>query len=345
MAVARYRMERSAVTVYDLKSVDPDAANTSHALVLELVGGARRVLDVGCSTGYLGRVLAERGCVVDGVEIDPEAARLAREHLHAVIEIDLDDEDLAQSFPGCQYDCIVLADVLEHLVNPRAVLESAVSLLAPDGAVVISVPNVTHGSVRLALLQGRWDYRDTGLLDRTHIRFFTRESILDLVRESGLAVIELRSTVVDPLSSEVELNSGSLPKALVGWVRAQTDSFNYQFVIRAKLGLQEGKIPAVDPAAHLPEMDETYDAEATFRDLDGFRNELTELRRHILTLRDHAIGAEVSMGTARAQVEAAKADLQGVLAELAAVKRSRTWRAGKMVLSPVGVLRRILHSQ
>jgi 2-polyprenyl-3-methyl-5-hydroxy-6-metoxy-1,4-benzoquinol methylase len=338
-------MERRAVTLYDLKSVDPDAANTSHGLVLELVGGARRVLDVGCSTGYLGRVLAERGCVVDGVEIDPEAAQLAREHLHAVIEIDLDNEDLAQSFPGSQYDCIVMADVLEHLANPAAVLESAISLLAPQGEVVISVPNVAHGSVRLALLQGRWDYRDTGLLDRTHRRFFTRESILDLVREAGLAVAELRSTAVDPLSSEVEVDRGSLPPVLVGWVRAQEDSFNYQFVIRARPGVQEGEIPPVDPAAHLPEMDEVQDADGTLRDLEEFRKELTELRRHILTLRDHAIGAEVTVGTARAEVEAARADLQGVLAELAAVKRSRTWRTGKLVLSPVGVVRRTLHSR
>jgi 2-polyprenyl-3-methyl-5-hydroxy-6-metoxy-1,4-benzoquinol methylase len=178
MAAARDRMELRTVTVYDMESIDPEAANTSHALVLELVGRDRRVLDVGCSTGYLGKVLADRGCVVDGVEIDAEAADLAREHLHTVTEIDLDRDDLAQALAGAQYDCIVMADVLEHLTRPEAVLESAISLLAPGGEVVISVPNVTHGSLRLALMQGRWDYRDTGLLDRTHIRFFTRDSIL-----------------------------------------------------------------------------------------------------------------------------------------------------------------------
>lgn len=338
------------MTVYDLESIDPDAANTSHALVLELVGRDRRVLDVGCSTGYLGTALAARGCVVDGVEKDPEAVQLAREHLHAVIEIDLDNEDLAQALPGRQYDCIVLADVLEHLASPRAVLESAISLLAPDGEVVISVPNVTHGSLRLALLQGRWDYRDTGLLDRTHIRFFTRESILDLVRESGLAVTELRSTVVDPLSSEVALDRGSLPPVLVVWVRAQADSFNYQFVIRARPGGQEGEIPPVDPAAHLPEMDEPRDAEVIFRDLDEVRNELTELRRRILTLRDHAIGAEASIGVAQAEVEAAKEQVRladghmhRALTELAAVRRSQTWRIGAILMSPVGVTRRVFH--
>jgi 2-polyprenyl-3-methyl-5-hydroxy-6-metoxy-1,4-benzoquinol methylase len=337
-------MEPGTVTVYDLESIDPDAANTSHALVFGLVGRDHRVLDVGCSTGYLGKALASRGCVVDGVEKDPEAAQLAREHLQTVTEVDLDREDLAQAVPGRQYDRIVFADVLEHLLNPGAVLESAISLLAPDGEVVISVPNVTHGSLRLALLQGRWDYRDTGLLDRTHIRFFTRGSILDLVRESGLAVTELHTTVVDPLSSEVELDQGSLPKALVDWVRAQAESFNYQYVIRARPGVQEGEAPPVDPAAHLPEMDAVPDAEAIFRDLDDFRKELAGLRRNILTLRDHAIGAEASIGAARADVEVVRAELRRALAELAAVKVSRTWRAGKVVLSPVGVVRRVLHS-
>ncbi len=332
------------MTVYDLESIDPDAANTSHALVFGLVGRDRRVLDVGCSTGYLGKALASRGCVVDGVEKDPEAAQLAREHLHTVTELDLDREDLAQAFPGRQYDRIVFADVLEHLLNPGAVLESAISLLAPGGEVVISVPNVTHGSLRLALLQGRWDYRDIGLLDRTHIRFFTRGSIVDLVRESGLAVIELHSTVVDPLCSEVELDPGLLPRAVVDWVRAQAESFNYQYVIRARAGVQEGEAPPVDLAAHLPEMDAIPDAEETFRDLDDFRNELATLRRNILTLRDHAIGAEASIRTARAEVDVVRADLHRALAELAAVKASRTWRAGKMILSPAGVARRILHS-
>ena len=337
-------MESGTVTVYDLESIDPDAANTSHALVFGLVGRDRRVLDVGCSTGYLGKALAGRGCVVDGVEKDPEAAQLARQHLQTVTEVDLDREDLARAVPGRQYDRIVFADVLEHLLDPGAVLESAVSLLAPDGEVVISVPNVTHGSLRLALLQGRWDYRDTGLLDRTHIRFFTRGSILDLLRKSGFEVTELHATVVDPLSSEVELDRGLLPGALVDWVRAQAESFNYQYVIRARPGIQQGETPPVDLAAHLPEMDAVPDAETTFRDLDNFRNELAGLRRNILTLRDHAIGAEASIGAARAEVEVVRAELGRALAELAAVKASRTWRAGKIVLSPVSVARRVLHS-
>jgi 2-polyprenyl-3-methyl-5-hydroxy-6-metoxy-1,4-benzoquinol methylase len=326
--------------VYDVESIDPDAANTSHTLVFELVGRDRRVLDVGCSTGYLGKALADRGCVVDGVEIDPEAAQLAREHLHEVMEIDLDNDDLAQAFPGRQYDCIVFADVLEHLMNPAAVLESAISLLSPDGEFVISIPNVTHGSVRLALLQGRWDYRDTGLLDRTHIRFFTHESILDLVREAGLAVTELRSTVVDPLSSEVELDTGSLPAVLVDWVRAQEDSFNYQFVLRARPGVQEGEIPQVDPAAHLPEMDQVHQGDATFRDLDQFRHELTEARRHILTLRDHAVGAEAELGHARREHKRMERELGEAQHDVEALRRSASWRVGQIVVTPLSGVRR-----
>jgi 2-polyprenyl-3-methyl-5-hydroxy-6-metoxy-1,4-benzoquinol methylase len=333
-------MEPRTVTAYDLESIDTDEANNSHALVFELVGHDRRVLDVGCSTGYLGKALAGRGCVVDGVEKDPEAAQLAREHLRAVTEIDLDNEDLAQALPGRKYDCVVFADVLEHLKNPEAVLKSAITLLAPDGEVVISVPNVTHGSVRLGLLQGRWDYRDTGLLDRTHIRFFTRESILALVRDSSLAVTELRSTVVDPLSSEVEFDHGALPPLLVDWVRAQEDSFNYQFVIRARPGAQEGEIPILDPAAHLPEMDQAHDVEITFRNLGKSEIEITELRRRILTLRDHAIGAEAELGHVRREHKRMERELQEIRHDVWALRQSASWRIGQFLVSPLSGVRR-----
>ena len=176
------------MTVYDLESIDPEALNTSHAQVAVLVGNDKTVLDVGCSTGYLARVLISQGCTVDGVEIELEAAEIARRHLRNVFVVDLDRDDLAAEVGETRYDSIVMADVLEHLVDPGRALSAAASLLAEGGEIVISVPNVAHGALRLALLQGRWDYRETGLLDRTHLRFFNRESIVELIRGAGLTV-------------------------------------------------------------------------------------------------------------------------------------------------------------
>jgi 2-polyprenyl-3-methyl-5-hydroxy-6-metoxy-1,4-benzoquinol methylase len=342
------------VSQYHIDTVDPTVRNSSQALELELVGPNCRVLDVGCATGFLGKALAEQGCAVTGVEFEAQAAAEARAHLDEVVEADLNAAALADLFPDRQFDAIVFGDVLEHLLDPEAVMRSAVQLLAEGGAVVVSIPNVTHGSLRLALLQGRWDYLETGLLDRTHLRFFTRESVLSMVSGAGLHITDLRGTILDPLGCEVEIDDESLPGTIVDWVRHQSDALTYQFVFRAEVGLADGApVPDLLPAIELPPVDDVHSARAALEARDAAEvpdrraliDELTDVRRRILTLRDHAIGAEVAVGVARAEVDAAKADLARSLTELAAVKRSRTWRTGRLVLSPVGVARRVLRSR
>jgi len=333
------------LTIYDQESIDPDAANNSHALLVELVGRDRRVLDVGCSTGYLGEALAARGCIVDGIEKDPAAAELARERMNDVAVLDLDRDDLAEALAGRQYDCVVLADVLEHLADARRVLESAVRLLSPDGEVVISVPNVAHGSLRLALLQGRWEYRDTGLLDRTHIHFFTRTSILDLIQQGGLAITAVHSTVVDPLASEINLDRSSLPQELVDWVRVQEDSFNYQFVIRARRGVQEGKVPPVEPDAKLPGMDPVRKVGSEFQGLQTAPGGRDDLRRKVLTLRDYAIGVEAELDQARRELDKARRHLSEVQGDLTALRRSASWRVGQILVAPLSRIRRTWRGQ
>jgi len=221
-------------------TLDPAATNTSHGLLLALVGGNKRVLDVGCATGYLAEALGQRGCTVSGVEYDAGAAEKARPFLDHLVVGDVITLDLDAAFGDRRYDVIVLGDVLEHLPDPEPVLARLTGLLAPRGSVVISVPNVTHGSLRLALLQGRWQYRDLGLLDRTHLRFFTRESLLTMLGSAGLAVVELRTTTLDPLGSEVEVDAAALPPGVVDWVREQPDAMSYQFVLRAVRDDAEG---------------------------------------------------------------------------------------------------------
>ena len=242
--------------MYDLESIDPEEINTSHTQVAELVGRDKTVLDVGCSTGDLGRFLGTQGCTVDGVELDEEAAQMASKILRRVAVVDLDREDLVAAMDGARYDCIVFADVLEHLMDPATVLRSAISLLAPDGAIVISVPNVAHGALRLALLQGRWDYRATGLLDNTHVRFSlaTRSSTW-----SGVRVWPLRRSVrpsTTPCAPRSRWNVSTLPPGLVEWVRMQPRSFDYQYILRATRG-GPGEPPVVVPVTDLPEMEES----------------------------------------------------------------------------------------
>ena len=146
----------------------------------------RRVLEIGCGTGELGRLLKERGCYVAGVELVPEAAEAARRHLDQVVTADVEAGSLP--FPPGSFDAVIFADVLEHLIDPWRVLRETASLVAPGGCVIASVPNVQNGDVIWRLVRGQWDYRERGILDRGHLRFFTLQGIRDLFAQAGLAV-------------------------------------------------------------------------------------------------------------------------------------------------------------
>ncbi|WP_182111774.1 MULTISPECIES: bifunctional 2-polyprenyl-6-hydroxyphenol methylase/3-demethylubiquinol 3-O-methyltransferase UbiG [unclassified Actinotalea] len=225
-------------------TLDPSVSNNSHVQLLDLVGGGKDVLDVGCSTGYLAEALTQRGCTVSGIEYDAEAAELARPHLDRLVVGDLNTLDLAEAFGERRFEVIVLGDVLEHLADPAPVLGRLVGLLAPGGSVVISIPNVSHGSIRLALLQGSWEYQELGLMDRTHIRFFTRCTLLAMLRGAGLSAVDVRTTVKDPLASEVVVDVERLPAGVVEWVREQPDALTYQFLVRAVVDDAAGAVEA-----------------------------------------------------------------------------------------------------
>lgn len=163
----------------------------SNPLVAELLPAtARTFLDVGCGYGELGAYVkeGEPGRFVCGVEIDPERARIARDRLDLVVLADLDVLPALPQRPG-GFDCVVFADVLEHLKRPEAALRAAAQVLAPGGAVVISVPNARHWHLLAQLvIDGEWRYVDSGILDRTHLRFFTLRSLQRLIDEAGFAV-------------------------------------------------------------------------------------------------------------------------------------------------------------
>jgi glycosyltransferase involved in cell wall biosynthesis/Flp pilus assembly protein TadD/2-polyprenyl-3-methyl-5-hydroxy-6-metoxy-1,4-benzoquinol methylase len=137
---------------------------------------ARRILDIGCGAGRLGALVkARQPAEIVGVELQHEAAARARQCLDRVIDQSVEDPQL--DFPVGQFDCVVCADVLEHLREPAAVLSRIRRWLTPDGCLVASIPNVRHHSVVGALLQGNWTYESAGLLDADHVRFFTRREI------------------------------------------------------------------------------------------------------------------------------------------------------------------------
>jgi 2-polyprenyl-3-methyl-5-hydroxy-6-metoxy-1,4-benzoquinol methylase len=153
------------------------------------------VLDVGCGRGQLGEAIRALGWNVWGVENSPEACATASTRLDKLIERDLHDFDgVAADLKGRQFDALIFSDVLEHVYHPLGVLEQYLAHVKPGGKVLISVPNMVVWTNRLKLLFGRVSYTDTGIMDRTHIRFFTFKTAKALVRASGCKLDYTTST-------------------------------------------------------------------------------------------------------------------------------------------------------
>ena len=130
---------------------------------------------------------------------------------------------------------ITFGDVLEHLRDPLAVLRMARPKLKPTGFVVTSVPNVAHGDVRLSLLHGEFQYRKTGLLDQTHIHFFTLQSVRELLFDSGLTVVDTRRVIMPMFATELGLDPDNFSDAVLEEIRADTEYESYQFVMKSVL--------------------------------------------------------------------------------------------------------------
>jgi methionine biosynthesis protein MetW len=192
-----------------------------------------RVLDLGCSVGQLARHLVDRGCTVVGVELDEAAAEQARRYCAEVHPADLDLVELGELLGDDRFDVVVCADVIEHLRDPARLLREARPLLRPGGRLVATVPNIAHGSVRLALLTGRFEYADLGILDRTHLRFFTRATLTELLRICGYRVVSM-----DPLELPVEMgvpyDPKALPRGVEKAVRKMPDAEAYSYLVVAE---------------------------------------------------------------------------------------------------------------
>lgn len=201
---------------------------SAHQLVLSYCVGARTVLDVGCSAGSLGRELVARGVTVDGIDHDEAAADEARRHYRHVVVGDVDGVSLELE-AAFFYDRIVCADVVEHLRDPSALLSRLRPLLAPGGFLIVSTPNIANWSMRLLHLLGRWEYRDRGIMDRTHMRFFTKRTLGALLRGAGYRIVRYDVTVPLPVLRREPFNRSAHFLGLC-W----KNMLAYQFVVVAE---------------------------------------------------------------------------------------------------------------
>lgn len=193
-AVKNYPLEnKQGSAVRYAKPTKWDAFDRNRIFVEE----ARRyknVLETGCSTGFLSRLIAADGPRVVGIEVDKEAAEIAAQNCQRVLSCNLNFPEWVNAVDE-RFDLVTFGDVLEHLNNPLAVLRQTRDLLAPKGRVLICLPNIAHWTIRAKLLAGSFRYESMGILDFTHMRFFTLETAKEFIANAGYRIIWFRPII------------------------------------------------------------------------------------------------------------------------------------------------------
>ena len=219
----------SPLHVY-LRTVESDRLD-SLSVIASMIEPGKALLDLGMGTGGLGQHLSQHGDIVaDGVTLNPAEAEIARSWYRNTVVADLDRDNLGDLFAGNRYDYIVCADVLEHLKAPQNVLAQCKALLKPDGRLLTSVPNAGYCGLVAELIQGDFRYRPEGLLDRTHLRFFTRTSLKRFFDENGWATKTMDTIQRSLVASEFQIAFDSLPPAVARHLLALPDALTYQFI-------------------------------------------------------------------------------------------------------------------
>lgn len=306
---------------------DPEDPDSTAARICKLVGHGRHVLELGCAAGAMTAVLAHHyRCKVTGVELDAEAARAAAPHAEAIHVASLEDPAWVAPLAGRQFDTILAADVLEHLHNPAACLQQLRPLLNSDGRLIVSVPNVAHGGVIAGLFCGEFEYREVGLMDRTHVHFFTPAALRRMLEANGFNVEHETMVRTGSWHPEFAPYWQALPEALRSWLERGPVTSIYQSVMVSRIIAQPDPwtppTPATLPAPEVAD----WLAEAPFRTGPDTKTH-TELRAQVDGLQEQA------------QTLAALA--QALQTQLDDVYTSLSWR----ITAPLRALARLLRGR
>jgi len=330
---------------YEPEKIDIENPNSCYALELKLIGQNKTVLEVGPATGYITRILKSFGNRVYCVEIDDEAAKEAEKYCDKIVVGDIEELDLDYYFKAEQFDVILFGDVLEHLRWPKKVLEKVKKYLKPDGYIVASIPNISHGDIILSLICGKFEYKSMGLLDETHLRFFTLENIFKMFRESGYKIAEVYSTKVKVGYSEFGDIVKKVPAPIVNFVKKLPYSNVYQFVVKAhhaEYPAEEAEIEEI-PVSSIP-IDEIVELQ---RKVLEYEKELRDLKisiefkeEKIKDLKDRLERLEAELrqkdeentrlrekiSAKDEQIRKLTEDVMRLSSELESIKSSVTWR-------------------
>lgn len=333
--------------IYD-SPLDLNNANDPRTLALRLIAPGKTVLELGPATGRVTSVLSERGCRVVAVEQDGTMAPKLERYCSRVIVGDVERLSLEEVFGEQRFDVILAGDFFEHLAHPLELLRELKRYLSEEGYVVASIPNIAHGSVRLSLLQGKFEYKDIGILDRTHLRFFTLESILHLFTDAGFAIVDVQRVRQDPFKEPYidgpSLDHPELSPELKRLIAEDPDAATVQFVVKAfPVNSRAAQLHILlTLQAQVQEKEKTvFNLEKMLMDL---RNALRERDQTISGLEDQIQTLQSRIESLRQQGDGALRERESVIRELQASNEKLTgwltkYTNAKEKLLPTGSLR------
>lgn len=215
-------------------------SRNSNSVILQNIKPGSKVYEFGCAHGRMTRHLKqELFCEVIACEINEQAARSAEQFTDWIYigrDADLNEFDRSWKKEDTDFDYLIFADVLEHLLDPVATLTTAKKLLGTEGSVWISIPNISHNSVMIDLFNDKFEYRDIGLLDRTHLKFFTEKSLEQFVSDCGLRIVTKHNLPNLVEHTEFGNSYEDVPPSFAELLKGRRNGNTYQFVWELKHG-------------------------------------------------------------------------------------------------------------
>ncbi|NOQ63038.1 MAG: glycosyltransferase, partial [Methyloprofundus sp.] len=282
--------------------------NDSHMGLATRIKPQQRVLELGCSSGYLTKFLQqELACQVVGVDIDSNSLARAAAYCEQTIIADLDSSDWLADIQGQIFDVVLCADVLEHLKNPVSLLQSLKPFLHAESQLLASVPNVAHASIRLELMQGHFDYESLGLLDDTHLHFYTRNGLIAMLMEAGYeccdisySIHDIADEVIDQCLAKVGLQATATTRELLH----AEEAIAFQYIVDARLAA-EGLVQQVpEPLTPKPLLSSGVAYQEKQEAIDHLEQQLTLEREKNLSLSPLALEGEEAIAQTLSIVDA-----------------------------------------
>jgi 2-polyprenyl-3-methyl-5-hydroxy-6-metoxy-1,4-benzoquinol methylase len=314
--------------------IDPNGGSAA-AVLASMVEPGQRVLELGTGPGTVTRILHDKGCKVTGVEMDPDTLATCAPFCERTLQANLEDPLWWQPLEGEKFEVIICADVLEHLRDPRPLLEKLPVFLRDGGCVLMSLPNASHLTIVASLLGGRFPYQKNGLLDNTHLKFYGREDLDALLRECGFLWQHWHTVQVDPAQAELKQYWNDLEASDQEFLKARcADGMVYQHVVRAFPTSAAGHLNKLQK--DLMELEQSHRAEVSrmYEKFESEKQAWLEAQRMIAeqvkielnSLLEVEKNTQETLAWTSEQLNNHKTSIQELVAELQALKTSTSWR-------------------